>query len=78
MKREFYDKTIYTLTNYFVSFLQASLYFAISNIFLIAYFIFTLINPNIFNLFRIYCSLLGHYYNRIKKDKIFFYFYLEY
>ncbi len=30
MKREFYDKTIYTLTNYFVSFLQASLYFAIS------------------------------------------------
>ncbi|ETI90324.1 DUF624 domain-containing protein [Clostridium butyricum] len=58
MKREFYDKTIYTLTNYFVSFLQASLYFAISNIFLIAYFIFTLINPNIFNLFVLFLVLL--------------------
>lgn len=58
MKKEFYDKPFYTLTNYFVSFLQASIYFVLSNIILIVYFMLCIINPNIFNLFALFLVLL--------------------
>ncbi len=58
MKKDFYDKPIYIFTNYFVSFLQASIYFALSNILLIAYFVLSLINPDTFNLLILFLVLI--------------------
>ena len=73
MKKDFYDKKIYTISNYIFSFIQSSLYFGICNILLILFFIFTTIYPNQFNLLILFICLiplgpsLGALYSTIGK-----------
>lgn len=73
MKKDFYDRPIYTITNYFIGFLLSSIYLAICNIFLILFFIFTTISPDKFNLFILFICLvplgpsLGALYSAIGK-----------
>jgi uncharacterized membrane protein YesL len=73
MKKEFYDKQLYTISNYIFGFIQSSLYFAVCNILLILFFIFTTIVPNQFNLFLLFICLiplgpsLGALYSTIGK-----------
>jgi len=58
MKKDFYDKSLYTISNYIFGFIQSSLYFAICNILLILFFIFTTIFPNQFNLLILFICLI--------------------
>ena len=58
MKKDFYDKSLYTISNYIFGFIQSSLYFAICNILLILFFIFTTIIPNQFNLLILFICLI--------------------
>ncbi|MDR3598402.1 YesL family protein [Clostridium sp.] len=73
MKKEFYDKQLYTISNYIFGFIQSSLYFAVCNILLILFFIFTTIVPNQFNLLILFICLiplgpsLGALYSTIGK-----------
>lgn len=73
MKKDFYDKKIYTLSNYIFGFIQSSLYFSICNILLILFFIFTTIYPSQFNLLLLFICLiplgpsLGALYSTIGK-----------
>lgn len=50
MKKEFYDKPLYSISNYVIAFLLSSIYITICNILLILFVIFTAISPNSFNL----------------------------
>ncbi len=73
MKKDFYDKPLYTISNYIFGFMQSSFYFAICNILLILYFIFTTIYPSKFNLLILFICLiplgpsLGALYSAIGK-----------
>ena len=58
MNKEFYDKPLYTISNYVIGFFLSSLYLAICNILLILFFIFTAISPGKFNLFLLFICLL--------------------
>ena len=58
MKKEFYDKPIYTISNYIISFVQTSIHFAICNLLLILYFILTAINPNTFSILLLFVALI--------------------
>lgn len=58
MKKDFYDKQLYTISNYVFGFIQSSLYFAVCNILLILFFIFTTILPGQFNLLFLFISLI--------------------
>jgi len=73
MKKDFYDKKVYTISNYIFGFIQSSLYFGICNILLILFFIFTTIYPSQFNLLILFICLiplgpsLGALYSTIGK-----------
>lgn len=58
MKKDFYDKPIYIITNYIIDFFLSSIYLTICNILLILFFIFTSISPDKFNLFLCFVSLI--------------------
>ncbi len=58
MKKEFYDKPLYTITNFIIGFFLGSIYFAISNILLLLFFIFTAISPSNFSLLLLFISLI--------------------
>ena len=58
MKKDFYDKSLYTIPNYIFGFIQSSIYFALCNILLILFFIFTTIFPNQFNLLILFVCLI--------------------
>lgn len=71
--QEFYDKPIYAITNYIIGFCLSSIYLAICNIPLIAFFILTAIYSNSFSLILLFICLiplgpsLGALYNTIDK-----------
>lgn len=73
MMKEFYDKPIYTITNYMIEFCLSSIYLAICNILLILLFILTLIFPDSFSFFLLFICLiplgpsLGALYSTIGK-----------
>ena len=73
MKKEFYDKPLYTITNYIIGFFLSSIYIAICNILLILFFIFTAIFSGNFNLLLLFIALiplgpsLGALYSSIGK-----------
>ena len=73
MMKEFYDKPIYSITNYIIGFCLSSIYLAICNILLILFFILTAISPNNFSLFLLFICLiplgpsLGALYSTIGK-----------
>lgn len=50
MKKEFYEKPIYTIPNYILGLIQSSFYFGICNILLILFFIITNLFPDQFNI----------------------------
>lgn len=56
--KEFYDKPIYSITNYIIGFCLSSIYLAICNILLILFFILTVISPNDFSLFLLFICLI--------------------
>lgn len=58
MKKDFYDKSLYTISNYVFGFIQSSLYFAVCNILLILFFVFTTILPRQFNLLLLFIALI--------------------
>jgi len=58
MKKDFYDKSLYTIPNYILGFMQSSFYFAICNILLILFIIITAIYPNQFNLSILFICLI--------------------
>lgn len=58
MKKEFYDKPLYSISNYILGFIQSSFYFAICNILLILFFVLTTITPSNFNLLFLFISLI--------------------
>jgi len=58
MKKDFYDKSLYTISNYVFGFIQSSLYFAVCNILLILFFVFTTILPSQFNLLLLFIALI--------------------
>ncbi|EKQ50895.1 MULTISPECIES: YesL family protein [unclassified Clostridium] len=71
--KEFYDKPIYSITNYIIGFFLSSIYLAICNILLIVFFIFVALSPDNFNLFLLFICLiplgpsLGALYSTIGK-----------
>lgn len=73
MNKDFYDKPLYTITNYFIGFLLSGLYLAICNILLILFFFFTFIYPDKFNIFILFIALvplgpsLGALYSTMSK-----------
>ena len=73
MKKEFYDKPLYTITNYIIGFFLSSIYIAICNILLILFFIFTAIFSDNFNLLLLFIAIiplgpsLGALYSSIGK-----------
>jgi len=58
MKKEFYDKPLYSISNYVIAFFLSSIYLTISNILLIVFFIFTAISADTFNLFFCFICLI--------------------
>lgn len=58
MKKEFYDKPIYIITNTLISMIQSNVYFLLCNIPLVAYLVLSTFNPNIFNLLLLFLVLL--------------------
>lgn len=58
MKKEFYDKPLYSISNYVIAFFLSSIYLTISNILLIVFFIFTAISADTFNLFLCFICLI--------------------
>lgn len=73
MIKEFYDKPLYTISNYIINFFLSSVYLSICNILLILFFIFTSISPVNFNLLLLFICLiplgpsLGALYSTIGK-----------
>lgn len=73
MKKEFYDKPLYSISNYVIAFLLSSIYITICNILLILFVIFTAISPNQFNILLCFICLiplgpsLGALYSTIGK-----------
>ena len=73
MKNEFYDKPLYTISNYIINFFLSSVYLSICNILLILFFIFTAISPENFSLLLLFICLiplgpsLGAVYSTIGK-----------
>lgn len=58
MKKDFYEKPIYLITNYIFSFLLTNIYFAFCNILLIVFYIVTALSPSSFNLFMLFICLI--------------------
>lgn len=58
MKKEFYDKPLYVITNYVVDFFLGSIYLAICNILLLLYFLFIAASKNNLNLFLLFVFLI--------------------
>lgn len=58
MKKDFYEKGIYVISNYIFSFLQNTFYFAICNFFLILFFIITGKIDGSFNLLVLFLCLI--------------------
>lgn len=58
MNKEFYDKPLYTISNYIINFFLSSIYLSICNILLILFFIFTAISPGNFNLLLLFICLI--------------------
>lgn len=73
MKKEFYDKPLYSISNYVIAFFLSSIYVTFCNILLILFFIFIAISPDNFNLFLCFLCLiplgpsLGALYSTIGK-----------
>lgn len=58
MKRDFYDRPAYSVTNYLISYLQASFYFVLSNIIPIIYLFLSIMNPEIFGIVVFFITLI--------------------
>ncbi len=58
MNKDFYDKPLYTITNYIIGFFLGSIYLAICNILLLLFFIFTATSLDIFNLLLFFIFLI--------------------
>lgn len=58
MKKEFYDKPLYSISNYVIAFLLSNIYITICNILFISFVIFTAISPDNFNLFLCFICLI--------------------
>lgn len=73
MKKEFYDRPIYIVTNYIIGFLLGSIYLGLCNILLLIYFTFIVASKNSLNLFLLFIFLiplgpsLGALYSAIAK-----------
>ena len=73
MKKEFYDKPLYSISNYVIAFFLSSIYVTLCNILLILFFIFTAVSSDNFNLFLCFICLiplgpsLGALYSTIGK-----------
>lgn len=73
MKKEFYDKPLYSISNYAIAFFLSSIYVTLCNILLILFFIVTAISSDNFNLFLCFICLiplgpsLGALYSTIGK-----------
>ncbi|WP_160692194.1 DUF624 domain-containing protein [Clostridium sp. C2-6-12] len=58
MKKEFYDKPLYSISNYVIAFVLSSAYTTICNTLLILFAIFTAISPDIFSVFLCFIALI--------------------
>lgn len=58
MKKEFYDRPIYIITNYIIGFLLGSIYLGLCNILLLIYFTFIAVSKNNLNLFLLFIFLI--------------------
>lgn len=58
MKKEFYDKPIYIITNYAIDFFLGSIYLGLCNILLLIYFTFVAASKNNLNLFLLFIFLI--------------------
>lgn len=58
MSKEFYDKPLYSISNYVIAFVLSSIYLTICNILLILFFIFTAISTDTFNLLLCFICLI--------------------
>lgn len=58
MKRDFYDSPAFSITNYFISYLQASFYFILCNILPILYLYLSIINPEMFGIAVLFITLI--------------------
>lgn len=58
MKKEFYDKPLYSISNYIIAFSLSSIYITICNILLILFVIFTAISPESFSILLCFISLI--------------------
>lgn len=58
MSKEFYDKPLYSISNYIIAFVLSSVYLTICNILLIFFFIFTAISPDTFSLLLCFICLI--------------------
>jgi uncharacterized membrane protein YesL len=73
MKKEFYDKPLYSISNYVIAFSLSTIYITLCNILLILFFIFTAISSDNFNLLLCFICLvplgpsLGALYSTIGK-----------
>lgn len=73
MRKEFYDRPIYIITNYIIGFFLGSIYLGLCNILLLIYFTFITTSKNNLNLFLLFIFLiplgpsLGALYSAIAK-----------
>lgn len=58
MKKEFYDRPIYMIPNYIISFLLGSIYLGLCNILLLIYFTFIMSSKTNLNLFLLFIFLI--------------------
>jgi uncharacterized membrane protein YesL len=58
MSKEFYDKPLYSISNYVIAFVLSSVYLTICNILLILFFIFTVISTDTFSLLLCFICLI--------------------
>ncbi|WP_234124689.1 DUF624 domain-containing protein [Clostridium hydrogenum] len=58
MKKEFYDRPFYIITNYIIGFFLGSIYLGICNILLLLYFVFITNSQNNLNLFLLFIFLI--------------------
>lgn len=58
MKKEFYDKPLYSISNYIIAFSLSSIYITICNILLLLFVIFTAIAPENFSLLLCFVCLI--------------------
>lgn len=58
MKKDFYDQPLFTISNYFIAYFLNSIYFSLSNILLILFFLLIEVSSENFSLFSLFIALI--------------------